>query len=111
MNKKQAQKWIDALRSGEYKQGKGTLQNKLGYCCLGVLCKISIPLEKQDLLRGYLYGGVPRHQSNALQWIRDVNFDMADKAGNSFSRLNDIEDATFDEIADMIQLYYIEGVK
>lgn len=111
MNKKQAKKWIDALRSGEYTQGYEQLQSAEGYCCLGVLCKINIPLEKQELLWGYLYGATPKDQSNTLQWIRDVNFEMWTKTNHSFSQLNDIDGATFDEIADLIQLYYIEGVK
>lgn len=40
-----ARKWVQALRSGEYKQGIGALKglNKDGeqtYCCLGVACDI-----------------------------------------------------------------------
>lgn len=32
-----AEKWVKALRSGEYKQGKECLGNKdNGYCCLGI---------------------------------------------------------------------------
>jgi hypothetical protein len=35
-------KWLEALRSGEYKQDKGILRSiKDNYCCLGVLCDIS----------------------------------------------------------------------
>ena len=34
-------KWIEALRSGNYQQGRGMLKGPLGYCCLGVLCEIS----------------------------------------------------------------------
>lgn len=33
-------KWIEALRSGKYKQGKGFLKYKNTYCCLGVACEI-----------------------------------------------------------------------
>lgn len=33
-------KWLHALRSGEYKQGKGRLREHAAYCCLGVLCDI-----------------------------------------------------------------------
>lgn len=29
--------WVDALKSGEYKQATGCLKNTKGYCCLGVL--------------------------------------------------------------------------
>ena len=31
-----AEKWVKALRSGEYKQGRGLLHSNFGYCCLGV---------------------------------------------------------------------------
>lgn len=33
-------KWIEALRSGEYKQTKDYLHTAEGYCCLGVLCEV-----------------------------------------------------------------------
>jgi hypothetical protein len=38
--------WLTALRSGEYKQGKGFLKsiiesNEPRYCCLGVLCELA----------------------------------------------------------------------
>lgn len=37
--------WIEALRSGRYKQAQGTLYRQTvdGYCCLGVLCKVLAP--------------------------------------------------------------------
>jgi hypothetical protein len=41
MNPRVKAKWIAALRSGDYKQGRGqlrTTRNK--FCCLGVLCNI-----------------------------------------------------------------------
>jgi hypothetical protein len=45
MKKEVAKKWIQALRSGKYKQGKGFLKhynnkNEPRYCCLGVLCEL-----------------------------------------------------------------------
>jgi hypothetical protein len=46
MNPEIKQKWLMALRSGEYKQSRGEL-NRMdpagifdGYCCLGVLCDL-----------------------------------------------------------------------
>jgi hypothetical protein len=41
MKKEIADKWIAALRSGEYKQTSGTLNDGGNFCCLGVLCDIS----------------------------------------------------------------------
>lgn len=40
MNKEIKKRWLKALRSGEYKQGKKALKTKKGFCCLGVLCDI-----------------------------------------------------------------------
>jgi hypothetical protein len=42
MNKTIAKMWIDALRSGEYTQGKFVLRNitQDTWCCLGVLCDL-----------------------------------------------------------------------
>jgi hypothetical protein len=45
MKKEVAKKWIKALRSGKYKQGKGylkqfTSKNEPRHCCLGVLCEL-----------------------------------------------------------------------
>ena len=33
-------KWLEALRSGEYKQGQEHLRSDAGYCGLGVLCDV-----------------------------------------------------------------------
>jgi hypothetical protein len=41
MNPEVKKKWIAALRSGEYKQGKYRLWSYVDtYCCLGVLCDL-----------------------------------------------------------------------
>lgn len=44
MKKTIAEKWVQALRSGKYKQGREVLHNnedgKDTYCCLGVLCDL-----------------------------------------------------------------------
>lgn len=37
MPKEMKQRWVDALRSGKYKQAQGALEKDGGYCCLGVL--------------------------------------------------------------------------
>lgn len=34
-------KWIEALRSGKYKQGSHSLRRGDAYCCLGVLCDVA----------------------------------------------------------------------
>lgn len=39
--KENRKKWVDALRSGEYEQGRGFLCKEEKYCCLGVLCEVA----------------------------------------------------------------------
>ena len=41
MKKVTKKKWIAALKSGDFKQGKGQLRHRDNYCCLGVLCVIT----------------------------------------------------------------------
>lgn len=40
VNRDAIRKWVDALRSGEYEQGTGTLHPDGQYCCLGVACEV-----------------------------------------------------------------------
>lgn len=44
MNTEVKARWLKALRSGDYQQGKGALhiQDKHAYCCLGVLCDLAV---------------------------------------------------------------------
>ena len=44
MNRQIKDKWITALRSGEYNQDSdgGYLKTCDGYCCLGVLCDLYV---------------------------------------------------------------------
>lgn len=37
---KNAQKWVQALRSGKYKQTKSVLRYESRFCCLGVACEV-----------------------------------------------------------------------
>lgn len=49
MNKEYKQPWIDALRSGNFKQGRNKLESQGKYCCLGVLCEVmQIPKIEKD---------------------------------------------------------------
>lgn len=49
MNKEVKERWLEALRSGKYKQGTGKLKcqtkGELQYCCLGVLQELLHPEE------------------------------------------------------------------
>lgn len=52
------QKWLEALRSGEYKQGKHVLRTQQDeFCCLGVLCHVVSPNGwSTDSEGGFFYG-------------------------------------------------------
>ena len=41
MDKELKEKWVAALRSGDYGQTTGCLVDGRGHCCLGVLCEVA----------------------------------------------------------------------
>lgn len=50
------QKWLEALRSGRYEQGRGVLRSRADrFCCLGILC---------DLIDPSGWGGVHAVETN-----------------------------------------------
>ena len=103
--------WITALRSGEYKQTKNTLQDENGYCCLGVACKVVIPEDNQLLKEDkYFSGSFPFHQSYAPRWLKQINDDFYKKTEKALTVLNDNKHLTFDEIADCLEAVYLLNV-
>jgi hypothetical protein len=53
-------KWVEALRSGDYKQGRGYLCNArtIEFCCLGVACE----LIDKNVIRKELDGTVVKYR-------------------------------------------------
>lgn len=100
------QKWIDALRSGNYSQSKHYLRRKdisgrsEGYCCLGVLCDIVDP-EGWDV--GTEFGF--RHQGETDGPSESVkeSVGLTDEQENALIGMNDREGLSFNEIADWIE--------
>lgn len=116
VNKKQVEKWVRALRSGKYKQTDSALQDSKGFCCLGVACDILIPTKYKRIdSQGFLVGTFPPAQDGAPRWLKNVDRDFNSRFQGSFFEssaltfLNDSGNYTFDEIADLIQLVYLEG--
>jgi hypothetical protein len=107
---KQLKKWIAALDSGEYKQGRNKLQTGWGHCCLGVGCDVVIPPSKQIRVNGLLSGNVPYSQLNAPHWLVEINRDFALKTGIELTRLNDEKGYTFPEIATLLELVYVHKI-
>lgn len=42
MNPTIKERWVEALRSGDYEQGARRLSSAAGLCCLGVLCDLAV---------------------------------------------------------------------
>lgn len=110
INEQQLLKWIQALDSGKYKQSKGELQNRDGYCCLGVACRVLLPKKSLNLdSEGFLQGGFPESHDSP-QWLIDVNEDFSNKTGETLVFLNDELKFTFSEIATLLELVYIHKI-
>lgn len=112
INKRQFRKWIQALYSGEYTQTDGKLQDKKGFCCLGVGCHVVIPDEKKAYKPGnLLLGLMPNAQSSAPEWLKEINEDFYSRTGCYLTELNDSgidgEPLTHAEIGMLLQLVYI----
>ena len=82
MNKRQATKWVKALRSGKYQQGKEVLFSEGRYCCLGVLCEIS-EIEKNE--RGYFVDSMGFQMEAVLSGVAGTKLGLehGDGAPNS----------------------------
>lgn len=125
-------KWIAALESGEYKQGRGSLisQNESGelcYCCLGVAAKIAGFVI--DPSGDSAYPDTPENHKKysttarcnydeIYNWLGATNtyLDVVDdnirysengeKQKFSFVSLNDVHNLSFTQIADAVRNYY-----
>lgn len=100
------EKWVKALRSGDYKQCTGKMyKREHGYCCLGVAMSINgVPDSKMD------NKGVPVNKTNGvfMTKTKSIPRELYGTAGNNellheFTKMNDTNKNTFDEIADWIE--------
>ena len=82
MNKDIKQKWVKALRSGEYKQGSRFLHYEDKFCCLGVLCDL------MNISGPYAY--------------RDIYELITKEKANMLILMNDGRHSSFNQIADWI---------
>lgn len=112
INKKHFWDWINALDSGKYKQTKKTLQDKNGYCCLGVGCDV---MMGERALREYggtklLIGVLPEDQPRCPAFLKQINNDFKIQTGYKLSVLNDDRGFSFQEIATCLELVYIHKI-
>lgn len=104
-------KWLEALRSGEYKQVRGGLCNiengvKVGHCCLGVLCEclandgVVTSDASVNRIGSYTYTGLPMAGALTHSLLAHLNLDV--KEESNLIRMND-KGKSFVEIADYIE--------
>lgn len=120
--------WAAALRSGKYLQGKNTLhmidaEGNDRFCCLGVACELAVaagiiapaePLDqpaRADGSRVLLYDGeggiLP---TRVCQWLGlpDPRGLTSYSPRASLTALNDEEDWTFEQIAELIDAEQVD---
>lgn len=118
MDKKIKARWIKALLSGKYKQGRSVLLKNEGgeklYCCLGVLCDLAVksraipPPEDRKVV--FLFDGEDGElPSLVVEWakLEDSNpivkaTPFKDSKDCSLANLND-KGRTFKQIAGYIE--------
>ena len=91
------EKWVKALRSGEYEQGRGCFYNASNnsYCCVGVLAVVQNPGKS---IPAFFF----RETASGVDspWL------LFNKAqGTVLYKMNDCEGKSFVEIADYIEKY------
>lgn len=104
MKKNIKRMWINALRSGKYKQTIGSLRNEpddgvYTYCCLGVLTELYAKKKKfrwERLGSDYLPKVV-------MKWAGLKNMDPELTPDNTCSEANDNMEYSFKRIATLIE--------
>ena len=119
MNQRIKQRWLEALRSGEYKQTTENLQNSNGFCCLGVLCDLHAKEHGTKWVRqtdGYeLYGETQILPLSVQEWagldndiggLVDFEYErdgVMYVTSESLPEINDSWTKNYNEIADLIE--------
>jgi len=122
MNQDVKQKWVTALRSGEYKQTGGRLRKGDCYCCLGVLTDLYDKDKDKDIkchawheehgLYFYESDGVTVEATLPESVMKWADLDepnpvvREDRMGlqlTSLAYLNDNEGLDFNQLADIIE--------
>lgn len=109
-NKENMRKWVEALRSGEYKQGKYQLRRADNtYCCLGVACDLhsketGTPWSPNDM---YVDNGIALPKV-VQEWLGIDSADIGLPNQKSLVLLNDVYKQTFAEIADVIEKTFLQ---
>ena len=125
-----AQKWVDALRSGKYTQGQyGLRPANDTYCCLGVACDLFAkenPTEGRWRGNNFVVSGIdsshsslPRpvadwlglaRQPGAIAYLANAHatYGHGPASGQNLVQDNDTRRLTFAQIADIIEAHQKE---
>ena len=104
--------WVDALRSGEYTQGRRALQVNGEFCCLGVLCDLAVKAGanvhvayEENFVTYDSCKGMPPLSVRAWAGISTDDGDIVDDGDEVFGLLADRNDRgdTFALIAEIIE--------
>lgn len=102
MNKEIKKLWIDALKSGEYEQGRWRLKTKNRYCCLGVLCDIYVKQTSRGSWINDVFTSEKHTEEKTLPapvriWagvtsgiIADLNLVVLNDRGDSFLQISKV---------------------
>lgn len=110
MKQELKQRWIEALRSGDYQQGIGQLRSKNDeFCCLAVLCSVFDPSGWESATdaktMGYDYDYIYKNNVSfgTLHWFLRLDaLELDDLAQGRLIAMND-KGVSFAEIADWIE--------
>lgn len=100
MNKDVKDKWVSALRSGEYEQGVGYLCLDGCYCVMGVLVDL---YNKEHVVFSPFDRKAPAEE--VYNWASLIYLPkiVYGKEFHSLIYLNDIDKLNFEELADLIE--------
>lgn len=104
--------WIEALRSGKYRQGHSRLRWQDRFCCLGVRCDLQDNTKWDSDYRWDGNGGVLPDKIHKLDEFAHTDKNIAlpfrSKNQQSRERLSNLNDAgfTFDQLADLIECFW-----
>jgi hypothetical protein len=109
MNAEIKKQWIEALKSGDYQQGKSVLRqnttNGVYHCCLGVLCELHAKATNTKWTADNRYCHqefiLPR-EVMAWSHLPEANPEVGIEAGLSLADCND-KGVSFTKIADIIE--------
>lgn len=121
VNRDNVRLWLDALRSGEYKQTRTRLENAStgAMCCLGVACKVAMDAGVPVSRIVDEYGTAWFNGEDALPPIVVLDWMGINHAGNVVVRttgegamcvvteLNDVHNWDFNMIADAVEEMYL----